>query len=88
MLFPSGISHFVSGFAYGYSEAFIITAMESDVEIEEYTAPFLDILKNYRFFFDRNCLDYKLNGDYIFISKYDKQNVVYVNNGIYKKLHV
>ncbi len=88
MLFPSGISEFVSGFAYGYSEAFIIIAMESDVEIEEYTAPLFDVLKNYLFFFNSSCLEYKLSGNYIFISNYDKQNVVYINGGIYNKLRV
>lgn len=65
--FPRKISHFVRGFANGYSDGFHAIAAESNIKTTRTHPIHQDIWKNFPFFLDHDVFDYRLDGKYIFM---------------------
>ncbi len=70
--FPNGMHMFVLGFAEGYSETLHGIAKQAKVEMDLTDPKKQDIWKNYPFFLNRDCNEYRLDGKYIDLSCHPK----------------
>lgn len=95
--FPNGSHHVVDGFANGYSTGFHTICEESGVTVERTHPIHQDIWKNWPFFVDPGCHEYRLDGKFLFMyhggwnctPDHDipyGNNVKMVNEGIYQAL--
>ena len=95
--FPSGIHWTVLGFAEGYSAAFHAIAAENGIHTEKTDPKAQDVWKNWQFFLQPDCREYRLDGRYLYMyhggfnCTSDRSipygdNQALVNEGVYARL--